>query len=109
MPPDDLQLPDFAGMNVVGILELAASLSRRFGGVEGVSRSIKETFDDPNTTPTVRNQISIFLSKVFAQAHEAKGKIDYQTMSTDQLKAYFNKLVASHDGSMPQQWSAVGK
>lgn len=109
MPPEDLNLPDITGMNVVGIQELAASLSRRFGGVEGVARSVKETYDDPNTTPTVRSQISIWLTKVFAQANEAKGKVDYQTMSTDQLKAYFNKLVASHQGSMPQSWSGSGQ
>lgn len=101
----EFQIPSSGG----GIQELASELRRTFGGEKGLAKKIKEVFDDENATPTVKNQVTSFVIKVMSEASEAKGRVDYQAMTTADLKAYALRLIADHEGSLPQQWGADGK
>lgn len=104
-PAEDLGISSYVGEG--GLLELAAEVTKQFGGMTGVVEKWRKAYDDPKTLPSVKNQIIIALTNIITKANAIRSGTDYTKMTTDELRAAALKLIGDHQGTLP--WMANGQ
>lgn len=92
-----------------GLVDFATKLTSTFGGAAGVAKKFREIWDNPETSPAVRNQMMVFLIKTTSEAAEAVAKTDYKAMTREQLVAKARELFQKNNWTPPPQWADHGQ
>lgn len=84
-----------------GIREFVRHLAINFGGASGMAKKMRLMWEDESTPAATKHAIMALVTKAYAQEAEENSKVNFASMSREELVLYIKRLMNKHDDKLP--------